>query len=95
MLSPQETQALVAKLVGLCPKPIAELHKRSKMARGTVKKFLEGKPIREVSFQKLLAISVQMIEERQTKRNAFLEQQKRIKETEVAYDIVHQETKSK
>ncbi len=95
MLSSQERNALVTKLLGLCPKPISELHKRSKLARATVKKFIEGAPIREVNLQKLLSVSTDMIEERQTKRNAFLEQQKRIKENEVNYDMVTNEIKNR
>lgn len=95
MLSSQERNALVTKLLGLCPRPISELHKRSKLARATIKKFIEGAPIREANLQKLLSISTNMIEERQTKRNAFLEQQKRIKENEVDYDMVTIQTKKK
>ncbi len=95
MLSSQERNALVTKLLGLCPKPISELHKRSKLARATVKKFIEAAPIREANLQKLLSISTDMIEERQTKRNAFLEQQKRIKENEVNYDMVTNEIKNR
>lgn len=94
MLSSQETTALVVKLLGLCPKPIEELHKRSKLARATIKKYLEGRPIRDVNLQKLVTISTDMIEERQAIRTAFLAQQKRIEETETRYTIVKNETKS-
>ena len=94
MLSVQETQALVAKLVRLCPRPTSELHHRSKLSRGTVKKFLNGVPIREAKLQKLLSVTIEMIEERQTRRNALLAQQKRLQEAEIGFDSQDKETKS-